>query len=69
MASINLAGSGASAFLNRAASKANSFGAKGASALRYKKLLLVCKDSKLTRFRKKGIDMSPYVEKHYKASM
>ena len=43
--------------------------AKGVSALRYKKLLLVCKESKLTRFQNKGIIMSDYIEKNYKQSM
>jgi len=42
---------------------------KGVSALRYKKLLLVCKESKLTRFQNKGIAMSEYIKKNYKQSM
>ena len=40
--------------------------AKGLPALRYKKMLLVCKESRLTRWEKKGILMSPFVKKHYK---
>ena len=43
--------------------------AKGLPAMRYKKLLLVCKESRQTRWEKKGIMMSPFVEKHYKKEM
>ena len=43
--------------------------AKGQPAMRYKKLLLVCKESRQTRWEKKGILMSPFVEKHYKKEM
>ena len=34
---------------------------KGLNGMKYKKLLLVIKESKLTRFQAKGIAMSPYV--------
>lgn len=68
MASINLRGT-----QQHLASSLNSFKsnvyAKGLPAQRYKKLLLVGKESRLTRWQKKGILMSPYVEKHYKKSM
>ena len=40
--------------------------AKGLPSQRYKKLLLVCKESRLTRWEKKGILMNPFVEKNYK---
>jgi hypothetical protein len=63
MASINLAS------LAQVARQSQVVPAKGLAGQKYKKLLLVCKESKLTRFQKKGVLMTPYVEKHYKASM
>ena len=62
MASINLGGRGATSFLNRAVQQNAKAHAKGLSAQRYKKLLLVCKQTRLERFQKKGIDMSPYIK-------
>ena len=53
MASINIGGAGgratstASKFFK---SSSQAYKSKGLAAQRYKKLLLVCKDSKLTRF-------------------
>ena len=43
------------------------FLAKGQAGLRYKKLLIVCKESKLTRFNKTGKKMSAYMEQNYKS--
>ena len=43
--------------------------AKGLPAMRFKKLLLVCKESRLTRWEKKGVMMSPFVEKNFKNEM
>ena len=66
MASINLSGNKLASTIN---SLKNNVFAKGLPAQKYRKLLLVCKESRLTRWQKKGILMSPYVEKHYKKSM
>ena len=51
-----------------ALSRGNKFAppTKGLPAQRFKKLLLVCKQSRLTRWEQKGILMSPFVEKNYK---
>jgi len=39
---------------------------KGIAAQFFKKLLVVHKISRLTRFQRQGVLMTPYVEKYYK---
>ena len=36
---------------------------------KYKNVLLLCKTSRLTRYEKKGLNMTPYIEKVYKHTL
>ena len=67
MASINLhGGSLASLALKQAK---NLTAAKGLPASKYNKLLVVCKQSRWTRYQKTGILMSDFVKQNYKEAL